>query len=160
MVNDTLGITVKNGDILKVEVKKEIVNVSLDRVVATWYGASGAYANTVTKSYIANTNIGIHRAVALNNEGKLIVADNTDLSTLNKVIGVSLQSVLTDTPCEVLVLGELTDQSFNFNGSVVYVGSGGILTTTPPSSGYILQMGTVVNPTTVYIEKQMPIKLI
>lgn len=163
MADNTIEITVQNTDVLDVSIKEETIttnieeqqiNIEVDKIIEI-YGGN----NRIVYAFVTAQDISIHRAVAINSEGKLIYADNSDISTLNKLIGVSLKSVVSGAGCDVLILGDLTDQSFTLSGDSVYVGASGNLVTTPPSIGYLQKIGTVINATTMYIEKEMPIKL-
>jgi len=167
MADNTLDIVVQDKDVLEVSVKdnnilasieEQQINVEVDKVVEISGGSSDD--NRTIHSFGTAQNINIHRAVALDSDGELIYADNNDITTLNRLIGISLQSVLKGEGCNVLILGDMTDPSFTLSGDSVYVGTSGDLLTTPPSAGYAQKIGTVINATTIYVEKEMPIKLV
>lgn len=143
----SINITVTN---------KEPINVSLQEVL--YQTTSNNDPNSI---YLPTAiDIGVHRVVAVNNSGELIYADNTDLDTMNRVIGVSLQSVSAGGNCKVLRHGEIEDQSFNFIGDNLYVGATGAITTTPPNVGYSQIIGTIITLTKIYIDINEPLQLI
>lgn len=149
------NVSVSARDDINVEIARDDINVEIDRIL--YIKVPQDFTNTT--AFVTSENINIHRLVAVNADGTIRYASNDDLTTMNRVIGLSLQSVNMGGYCEVLRHGEVHDSSFNFSGTNLYVGVNGMITTIPPTSGYLQVVGTVINATTIYIDIFEPLQL-
>lgn len=149
------NVSVSSRDDINVEIARDDINVEIDRILYIKVPQGG----TNVTGFVTSENINIHRLVAVNADGTIRYASNDDLTTMNRVIGLSLQSVNMGGYCEVLRHGEVHDPSFNFSGTNLYVGANGMITTIPPTSGYLQVVGTVINATTIYIDIFEPLQL-
>lgn len=88
---------------------------------------------------IAAQDIGGHRAVSITELG-VVHADNRT-SGIMSLAGVSMGSAMTGEDVDIAVLGVLPFPYDMVEGSLVYVGEDGALTSTVPESGYIRRVG-------------------
>ncbi len=78
-----------------------------------------------------------------------------DLSVIahsDAVVGVALQSGGAGAQLSVQVSGELSESSWSWSPGAVYCGPDGVLTQTPPDSGWLLSIGRATSATTIIID--------
>jgi len=121
-------------------------------------GPSGTGTNTSTISQIAGIDISGGIAVIMV-DGVVYPASNTTLSHSSKVIGVTVGAVIQGASVNVQTSGVLNGFSGLTSDLPVYLSSTGQLSTTLPTSGFILQMGTTIASDTVVINLNSPIVL-
>lgn len=133
-------ITETDGDI------RRIYNPNL---VAEQIGNS-----TGDQSYTASTAIGGGRAVILNSDNQLAHADPTDAGHINRVIGITLQAGNAGALVAVRSSGVIEDSGWNFPPNApIFLGVGGTLVTTPPTSGaFIQRLGYASAPTKIAVK--------
>lgn len=90
--------------------------------------------------------------------GTLFKADSSTVGHATLIVGITTtatsgageqQTVRND--------GPLSDASWNWAPGPVYCGLNGVLTQTPPDTGFICEVGRVKNPTTILVDIQPPI---
>ena len=109
-----------------------------------------------TISAVAGETIHGGRAVKL--EGG--VASHPRLSVTEdslKVVGVAHTSGSTGSTIEVKTNGRVTDTSYTLSSGLVFCGDFGVITQTPPSSGWTVALGNVINSSTFQIDIKLPI---
>jgi hypothetical protein len=108
----------------------------------------------------ASANLSALRAVAINDSGQLIYADAAMAAHAYRVVGVLTTAVTTGNTAQVLQGGKASDSSWGWaRGTPIYIGGNGVLTQTAPSSGFILQIATVVSSQSIFVEIQDPFLL-
>jgi hypothetical protein len=112
-------------------------------------------ASTQFEYHTAGETLGGNRAVTLGNTGLTYPG----LSSPNSfVLGLTTSSASLGELVEVQITGTQTEPSWAWNvGLPVFVGTNGVLTQTPPTSGQTLIVGWAATPTKVVIDKQTPI---
>lgn len=118
-------------------------------------GPAGGEASIYTAAVI----LGGHRVVYLTSSATLDYADSTNPAHANLVIGITLDAAASGAPVSVQHDGLLIDPSFTFTVGMVYVGTNGMMTQTPPTSGFLQVVGIAINATTLFVNLQEPIFL-
>ena len=96
---------------------------------------------------IAPVNLGGNRVVMADGN----YADNIDVATLNKAIGITKTSALSGAEVEIVTVAELNGFSGLSINEIVYLASNGTVTQVLPVSGYIQQIGVASSSTTILI---------
>lgn len=121
-------------------------------------GLAVAQAATVAATYVAGEPISALKAV-YEFEGAIYLANPSNLIGAS-VIGIALNAAGTGAPVEVLQYGPLHDASFSFSpASLLFVTSGGTISTVAPTEGYLTRLGRAINSNTVLIIIENPITL-
>ncbi len=111
-------------------------------------GASSSY------SYITGEALGGHRAIVIDNN-LAYYADCTNLSHINKPIGISSNSSSLGGNVTVVFFGELEEVSWNWDiTKPIFIGTNGLLTQIPTTSGFSCIIATPITTTKIFIEKQ------
>ena len=98
------------------------------------------------------------RAVALNADGEAIHADGADDDFAWRVVGLALNGANLGNPVTIATAGEVEEPTWSWiEGKPVFLGSAGSLTQTPPTSGFILVVGSAVGATRILVNVQQPI---
>lgn len=122
-------------------------------------GATGPKGvNSVAKA--AARNLSGHRLVAVSAAETVDYADQADDSAL-RLLGMTTGAAEAGAAAEVLLGGEISEPSWNWAmNAPVYLGSAGLLTQTAPLSGYLVQVGLPMSPTTMLLGIRSPISLV
>ena len=113
-------------------------------------------ASTQTEYYTAGVIIGGNRAVTVNNLGQLVYPDTTQ--TNSWCVGLTKHSATAGELVEVQITGSHTELTWNWAaGELVFVGSLGLLTQTPPINGQLIVVGTAQTSTRIFIDINPPI---
>lgn len=119
--------------------------------------ASGA--SSLINTYTASTAIGGHIVVYQTDSG-IDIASSNSVSHASRVIGVTNSAVEVNSNVPVTLSGELVEPTWAFNsGFPVFLSINGTLTQTPPTVGFILQVGVAISPTKLLISIKLPIIL-
>lgn len=113
-------------------------------------GASGASI----VSLIAGENLGGNRVVI----NQSTYADNTNLDHIGKVIGITTGAANAGDYVSVQTGNEL-EGFFGLSLGPVYLSTNGTITQTPPTVGFIQQLGTATSSTSMIINISTPILL-
>lgn len=90
--------------------------------------------------------------------GVALPVDTSQADHADDVSGIALQSATVNgTDISVRASGVLTESGWNWSPGVVYCGPDGTLTQSPAATGWLLQVGRVVNATTIDIDIELPI---
>ena len=114
-------------------------------------GTSGAIGGNIFIT--APVNLGGNRVVMIDGN----YADNTDVATLNKAIGLTKTSALSGAEVELVIVSELTGFSTLTPNEIVYLSTNGTITQVLPVSGYIQQIGVAFSSTKILINISSPI---
>lgn len=126
--------------------------------IAPTSGSGGASNEQV--AYVAAETLSGHLAVALNDDGELIKADNTNSDHIGRVIGVTTQAISLGATGYVQTYGALTEPTWTWTmGTPVYLSTNGVLTQTPPSTGFSIRIGIPEDTTTLFVRIGEPIQL-
>ena len=112
-------------------------------------------------SYPAASAIGGHRVVVLNADEEVEYADNTTAAHANKVIGLTTGAAIEGADVIIQSYGEMSEVSWSWTLDVpVWLGTNGLMTQTPPTSGFSLIIGFPVSATKLFVDLREPIFLI
>ena len=143
-------------DLLVVEREQQVV--LLDVGVQGPPGPPGAAGGAVL-SLIAGAALGGHRAVR-SLAGAVIYADCETLADASLVLGITQGAAIDGAPVLVQTMGLMTEPSWSWTPDLpVFVGSAGVLTQTPPPTGYRLIVGIATRADQIHIGLKMPIVL-
>lgn len=114
-------------------------------------GKDGASSTTLL-TVISDKPLGSNRVIT----NTLNYADNTNLSHIGNILGISLNAVNTGQELNLMFSGEL-DGFSSLTLSPVYLSTNGTITQTPPTTGFILRIGTAISSTKILISLSTPI---
>jgi hypothetical protein len=143
-----------HGDVVQTIYVETQAIVLPERVVVSGDTSAGNTTLLVT----AARDIDPHICVSADATGAIVPASTTSKSP---VIGITSGSVSHGAYATIITSGIFTDSSWTWVAdNPLFVGDGGILTQTPPSTGYMHVVGYAVSPTTVVVGIQQPIRII
>jgi hypothetical protein len=123
-------------------------------------GPPGTGGEQIITDYLAGQALGGQRVVIVGIDGKLYYADCTNLAHLNRVLGVTTGAAEPNAPAIVRAFGIMTEPAWNWDLSkFIYLGTNGLLTQAPPPTGFLLELGWPVNPTSMMVQIELPILL-
>lgn len=100
-----------------------------------------------------------HRLVVPSSGDSVIYADHDNLSDLACPVWLTLGAAVEDAPVDLAVYGAVTEGSWAWTLGPIYVGDGGLLVQTPPTTGYVRQVATAVDTDTIWLDPQPGIAL-
>ena len=110
--------------------------------------------------FLATIPIGGHRCVVLDTNERALYADNTELSHIGKVLGVTTGAVESEALATIQTGGEMTEPSWSWVLDVpIWLGTNGLLTQTPPATGFSQVIGFPISATKMFISQREPIIL-
>lgn len=83
-------------------------------------------------------------------------ADHATASHAGAVRGVFVEDASLSGTARVQITGPLVDPSWNWAEGPIYVGAGGLLTQTPPSTGFVQQVARADSATRVFVDVPPP----
>ena len=110
---------------------------------------------------VVGETIGSHKIVKLGDNGKVYYADCRNLSDVERILGMTLNSANTNGSVNILLFGKLQDSSFNFDTSKpIYLGkNGAIVQDIDSESVFIQRLGKVLKNNEILIDLDEPIIL-
>lgn len=118
-------------------------------------GSSGT--GTVTESFVASETISGFKVVKENSSGSVSLADKDQSDYGASIIGVSTTSGGAGSSINVLRLGKIEDYSLNLTTGPLFLGSNGDITSSIPTSGIIVQVGSAIGTGIAEINIGVPI---
>ena len=116
-----------------------------------------------SKRLIVNVNSSIdipkYKIVTTNNQGKLGIADNTNLNDINSVLGMTIEDINSGESGKVLREGLFVTTATLIPKLPIFLSNQGNITQTPQTSGFSIIIGYATNVNTIYINIQKPILL-
>ena len=145
IINDNTSVTVTYG-------------IDTEVTVSWVAGLPGPAGDGVTFVAVADQAIGGHRVVISTATG-CDYADSSNLAHLGKVIGMTNAATSAGNSVKIWPAGKITEPSFNFALGPVYLSTNGLLTQTPPTTGFIQQIGVALSQTTILVQILNPIEV-
>lgn len=105
-------------------------------------------------SRTAGEALGGHRAVKLDSDGKAYYVSPSD-ADVDAIVGVTSGASSQDTPVNIVLNGEMTENSWTWTPGPVWLGANGVLTQTVPTSGAVVRVGTALGATTMFVEPRL-----
>lgn len=87
-------------------------------------------------------------------------ADQSDVNSYGKVIGLSKGAVVTGGLLEIVTASELDGFTGLIPNTQVYLGLNGLVTQIVPTTGYIQQVGVALTSTSILVNIGLPIQLL
>lgn len=99
---------------------------------------------------VAGENISAKKAVVFNSSGKVIKADCSTLEHLNRVVGWTDTSVITDSEVDVIFDGKITNSTWGWNVELpLFLSEAGEITQVSPETGFVQIVAYPVTTNTI-----------
>lgn len=118
-------------------------------------GAPGTGGSS-SVTYTAGEALGGHRGVLVDT-GVAYYADSSVVADIGKLVGITTGAVSMGADAVVLTSGEITEPSWTWVPGPVYLGLTGLLTQTPPATGFIQVVGIAMTATVLLVRIQDPV---
>jgi len=116
-------------------------------------GSAGAQTLSIT----AAQNLSGHRMVVATSAGA-VYADPTNPAHADALLGITIGAALSGDQVTVLVAGEMIEPSWSWTpGLPLYVTTSGLLSHTPPSTGWVQIAALAVTPTRILLTTRQSI---
>lgn len=117
-------------------------------------GPAGGTARTA----IAGENLGGHRAVILDADNVAFYADQTNLSHLFRVAGITSGAVVVGDFTTIMTSGVFSEPSWAWAPDLpIFLGTSGLLTQTPPIGGFQQVLAVAISPTSIFVGSREPL---
>ena len=117
-------------------------------------------AGGVVVQCTAGEALGGHRVVVLNASAEAVYASNAVPEHLHKVLGLTTGAVILGAAATVQTGGEMTEPTWAWTlDAPIFLGENGLLTQTPPDSGFMLVVAFPVTETKIFIKLREPLAL-
>jgi len=112
-----------------------------------------------TATYVAGEMLApALKAVFVNDDGTVSPADCTDITQVDRVVGITLSEAATGNRVVVQKMGQLTYEHWSWIvGRGIFFDQYGDLTQTVPSIGYWMNIAKVISPTTIEVLLRLPV---
>ena len=111
-------------------------------------------------TFLASGAIGGHRVVRSMFARHAQYADHNDVAGASSILGITLHAAEAEAPINVAATGEIFEPSWAWVvDAPIFVGTGGVLTQAPPSTGFQLVVGVATSPTSMLVGIKQPIIL-
>lgn len=119
-------------------------------------GDTGATPSAI--SYTANGTVNGHRVVKLSGGSLVTLADSVSTNDAQHILGISNNTALDGETVTITTFGELVEPTWTWTANqIIYCGTNGTLTTTPPTSGVCIIVATALSATIIFVKIQTPI---
>ena len=135
-----------------------VVDVGTPSHVIVQTGIKGDNLDTSYVKCLTALPISGHRVLAIGDDSKLIYADSSNIDHIHRVAGISISAFNQDVQALVMHSGLIEEPSWNWEfGKPVILGLNGMLVQDiDQNSVFYMQVGRVVNSTTIVISVQNP----
>ncbi|HNR64734.1 MAG TPA: hypothetical protein PKJ95_00405 [Atribacterota bacterium] len=117
-------------------------------------GDTGESGSLSSYTYTAGEILGGHRVIIIDNN-LAYYADNTNLSHVNKPIGISNNASDEGGEVTIVFYGEMEESSWNWDvDKPIWISTNGLLIQTPPETGFSCIIAFPIAQTKIFIEKQ------
>ncbi len=107
----------------------------------------------------ASAALGGHRVVRALPDDEVAYASSADPSHADLIVGITTHAASEGAEISVAAGGEITEGSWDWTPGPVFCGVNGVLTQTPPTAGFIRQIGTADALDRIIIDLRPPIIL-
>lgn len=108
--------------------------------------------DAIFKNFVAGEDINGGKAVMIDTDGKVYLFDILNPYHYDKYLGISSTAVLAGQQCTIVTHGKNTTLGPGWlSGRPYYIATGGDLSTTPPSLGFLKQIGVGIDTDTIMI---------
>ena len=143
---EVISIIETAEDTINVTVTEEVIEVGVAE--GPIYFISSEFVTIKTAGQVLSAN----KVIVLNSVGKAIFADKDNLDHFFKVYGVTKESAVLDETVEITTYGEHENNTWSWElDKAIYLSAGGELTQSPPTTGFILEIGFPVTATKIFV---------
>ncbi len=156
-MNDTIVIQQEKATIVIEDEANytEVSEVGIEVISLLQQGPAGPPGPV--SGYLAGSNLSGHRAVIVDENSKVVYADNQTPSHTSKVLGITLGAAVIDDTVSVRTFGEVQEPSWNWTlDQPIYLGANGVLTQALPITGFLLVLAFPISPTKIFISIKQP----
>ena len=121
-------------------------------------GAAGAPGGA-SFARIADAALGGHRVVRALADNRVALASSDTAEHAELIVGVTTHAASEGAEINITAGGEITEASWSWAPGPVFCGVAGVLTQTPPATGFIRQIGIADAPDRLIIDLRPPIYL-
>ena len=107
-------------------------------------------------AFTADEPLGGHQVVRISGLGRVQIASCADVAQAGYAIGVTMGAADLGADVPVMVIGEMIEPSWSFTLGPVFLGLNGALVQAPPTTGFVLQVGTAIEPTRLIVALDEP----
>ena len=148
------GTTITSGS------SELVVTNPSDNVFQIAFDAELSKIPNLKLQFEAGETISALKVVRVDINGKAYVANSEGTYEQALVTGVALTSAVASGLVDVMLIGILTDNSWNWAGNtLLFLNVNGSIVSTAPTLGYSVRLGKALTPTTILIDVQEPIEL-
>lgn len=125
-------------------------------------GSPGSPGPSGTGSVVYDAGIPLsgHRVVFIDTDGLAYYADHDRLQDSQRVLGITIGAVTQHAPAVIMLFGEMTEPTWSWiEGFYIFLGSNGVLTQTPPVTGFQMEVAFAITSTKIMINPKPPIVL-
>ncbi len=143
----------------EIEVSGENVTVVTPASVGL-QGPPGAAGDMVLTDYLAGEPLGGDRVVIVGDDGKLYYADNTNLSHLFRILGITTGAADLNAQANVRTGGIMNEPTWDWDlYQFIYLGTNGLLTQIVPTTGFLIVIGYPISSTKIMVDIKIPLVL-
>lgn len=156
-MTDVLVITEVATEIVEIpNAVTEVLEITATAVEVIEVGTQGPPGppgpSGLVNNALAGATLSGHRAVKFDGQSRLVYVDGTDVADIGKVIGVTTGAAVAGDVGYYQGAGEHIEPTWNWTpGLPVFFGAAGVLTQTPPTSGFMQVVGRAVTPTKLFL---------
>jgi hypothetical protein len=110
-------------------------------------------------NFVCGINIPKYTAVYIKTDGKIYAANSSDVTQMNKVIGITTTDGLSCADIKIIQYGIVQGMTGLIPGKYYFFNTNGTLTYNPPSTGFTQVVGTALTPTIFQVAIQVPMSL-
>ncbi|MEO5364212.1 MAG: hypothetical protein H7838_11405 [Magnetococcus sp. DMHC-8] len=118
----------------------------------------------VSSEFRAGEILSGHRMVTLNASSKAVYASHDNPDHASRIVGMTTNAAIMDGPVNIVSAGPVVDSSWlwdmNPARSRVFMLLNGLISQTPPVSGYLCPVGFVINANTIFVSIQSPTRIL
>lgn len=141
------------NDNIDIQIEQQQINIDIQGAVIS----GSTNVKLLQSANIAGSAISAYRILRSDPDGKLYVADSSNHTQANQIVGLSLQAAAANSAIPYIIEGELTG-TFNFQvGLPVFFDNLGKLTQAKPVSGFTQIVANVINQDTIAFKLQSPV---
>ena len=112
----------------------------------------------VWDKFKAGENLNGYRVCYLGADERVYLASNLDLSSISKSLIMTRHSAIEDEDVECVLAGKIYNSGWGLTpGARYFLTTGGQITSTPPTSGYLHEVGTAEKTDTLFINFTRPV---
>ncbi|MEO0533243.1 MAG: hypothetical protein AAF215_05185 [Cyanobacteria bacterium P01_A01_bin.123] len=143
-----------------VAITPEVAGVRIGHGFPIQINGSTQDGTFLAPSYPASATLSALRVVTLNSSNQWVYADKDTSGHINTAIALLTTAVNSGSSVRPVLQGLVADSSWSWSlDTLLWLGANGLLTQTPPTTGFLRQLATIVSPTQINFNPQEGISL-